>query len=117
MKRAVRPGIVVLAASAALAAMTSAPLAHARPYEEIRTRGEISVCANPNALPYAANRPETPGFQIEIARAIAQRLVVRLHIDWLVPRMRAAMVDCDLPMDTTPTPEVQAPANKPPAPD
>ena len=112
MKRAVRPGIVVLAASTALGAMTSAPLAHARPYEEIRTRGEISVCANPNALPYAANRPETPGFQIEIARAIAQRLVVRLHIDWIVPRMRAAMVDCDMLMDTIASPDVQGPAIK-----
>src|SRR5256886_8752743 len=112
MKGAVRPGIVVLAASAALGAMTSAPLAHARPYEEIRTRGEISVCANPNALPYAANRPETPGFQIEIARAIAQRLVVRLHIDWIVPRMRAAMVDCDMLMDTIASPDVQGPALK-----
>ena len=112
MKRARHPGIVVLAASAALGAMTSTPLVHARPYEEIRTRGEISVCANPNALPYAANRPETPGFQIEIARAIAQRLLVRLHIDWIVPRMRAAMVDCDMLMDTIANPDVQGPAIK-----
>src|SRR5216117_420043 len=112
MKRARQPGIVVLAASAVLGAMTSTPPAHARPYEEIRTRGEISVCANPNALPYAANRPETPGFQIEIARAIARRLLVRLHIDWIVPRMRAAMVDCDMLMDTIANPDVQGPAIK-----
>src|SRR5437773_11161436 len=99
MKRARHSGIVVLAASAALGAMRSTPLVHARPYEEIRTRGEISACANPNALPYAANRPETPGFQLEIARAIAQRLLVRLHLDWIVPRMRGGMVDCDMLTD------------------
>jgi len=47
----------------------SVPVAsvHARPYEEIRMRGEISVCANPNALPYASDRPDEPGFQIEPA--------------------------------------------------
>src|SRR5437773_11045578 len=100
MKRAGQRGIAVRAASAVLGAMTSTPPAHARPYEEIRTRGEISVCANPNALPYAANRPETPGFQIEIARAIARRLLVRLYIAWIVLFMPAATVDCDLLMDT-----------------
>lgn len=75
-------------------------------------RGEISVCANPNALPYASNRPERPGFQIEIARAIAERLGVRLHVDWIVPRMRAATVDCDMLMDTIARPEIQSPAIK-----
>ena len=92
-------------------ALAAAPL-HARPYEEIRTRGEISVCANPNALPYAANHPEKPGFQIEIARALAERLGLRLHVDWIVPRMRAATVDCDMLMDTIARPEVQGPAIK-----
>jgi ABC-type amino acid transport substrate-binding protein len=86
--------------------------AHARPYEEIRTRGEIAVCANPNALPYASNRPDKPGFQIEIARALAERLGVRLHVDWIVPRMRAATVDCDMLMDTIARPEIQGPAIK-----
>jgi len=92
--------------------MLSAAPADSRPYEDIRTRGEISVCANPNALPYASDKPETPGFQIEIARAIAARLGVRLHIDWIVPRMRAATVDCDMLMDTIARPEVETPAVK-----
>jgi len=103
-----RPSITALAASLAL----SAPAASARPYEEIRTSGEISVCSNPNALPYASDRPETPGFQIEIARAIAERLGFRLRVDWIVPRMRAALVDCDMLMDTIAIPEVQGPAIK-----
>ena len=75
-------------------------------------RGEISVCANPNALPYASNRPDKPGFQIEIARALAERLGLRLHVDWIVPRMRAATVDCDMLMDTIARPEIQGPAIK-----
>jgi len=86
--------------------------AYPRPYEEIRARGEIAVCANPNALPYSSNRPERPGFQIEIARALAAKLGVRLHVDWIVPRMRAATVDCDMLMDTIARPEIQGPAIK-----
>ena len=86
--------------------------AQARPLEEIRARGEISVCANPNALPYASDKPETPGFQIEIARALAQQLGVKLHVDWIVPRYRASAVDCDMLMDSIVRPDVQAPALK-----
>jgi len=80
-----------------------------RPLDEIRARGEISVCANPNALPFASDKPETPGFQIEIARAIAQQMGLRLHVDWIVPRYRASMVDCDMLMDAIARPDVETP--------
>ena len=102
-----RSAMIILALVAV--SVLAAPV-HSRPYEEIRTRGEISVCANPNALPYSSNRPETPGFQIEIARALAGRLGVRLQIEWIVPRMRAALVDCDILMDTIARPGIQPPS-------
>jgi polar amino acid transport system substrate-binding protein len=86
--------------------------AHAKPWDVIRSDGEISVCANPNALPYSSNKPDAPGFQLEIARALAQRLGVRLRVDWIVPRMRASTVDCDLLMDTIAVPGVQPPSLK-----
>jgi polar amino acid transport system substrate-binding protein len=87
-----------------------ASLSMAKGWDEIRTLGEITVCANPNALPYASDKEEAPGFQIEIARAIAQRLGVRLRALWIVPRMRAAIVDCDLLMDTILVAGVQPPS-------
>ena len=31
----------------------------------------ISLCAHPNALPFASRKGDPPGFQIELARAIA----------------------------------------------
>ena len=97
----------------ALAALSVLCLAvHARPLEEIRARGEISVCANPNALPFASDKPETPGFQIEIARALAQQLGFRLKVEWIVPRYRASTVDCDMLMDSIVRPELQTPALK-----
>jgi ABC-type amino acid transport substrate-binding protein len=107
---AVRHAALAVASCAALSLSPQAVLA--KPWEEIRTQGEISVCANPNALPYASIRPEAPGFQLEIARRLAARLGVRLRVEWIVPRMRAAMVDCDLLMDTIAVPGVHPPSLK-----
>ena len=105
-----RAAFGALCALAALAALAFAPGASAKPWEEIKTAGEISVCANPNALPYASDKDGTPGFQIEIARAIAVRLGVRLRVAWIVPRVRAGLVDCDMLMDTILVPGVQPPS-------
>jgi polar amino acid transport system substrate-binding protein len=95
----------MLVVAAALCALT--PAALGRTWADIEAAGEISVCANPNALPYAADREDSPGFQIEIARAIAKELGVRLRPAWIVPHMRASTVDCDLLMDTILVPGVQ----------
>ena len=58
------------------------------------------MCANPDALPHASNRPETPGFQVDLGRALAAGVGVPLEIDWIIPRIRAGLVDCDLLLDT-----------------
>jgi polar amino acid transport system substrate-binding protein len=81
----------------------------ARPLAEIKSRDTLSLCANPNALPHASDNPDTPGFQVEIARALAKNMGVQLQINWIVPRMRAATVDCDILLDTIALPEVQGP--------
>ena len=97
---------------AAVALLLPAFASHARPWDQIRERGEISVCANPNALPYASDKADTPGFQIEIARALAQQLGVQLKVEWIIPRMRAALVDCDMLMDSIVQREPLSPALK-----
>lgn len=79
----------------------------ARTLAEIQARGVISQCANPDALPHSNKQADTPGFQIEIGRALAQALGVRHEIDWIIPRARANLVDCDLLFDTIVTPETQ----------
>ena len=78
----------------------------ARTLAEVRARGTISMCANPDALPHASKREELPGFQIEIGRALAQTLGVPLEIDWIIPRVRANLVDCDILLDTIVAPGV-----------
>ena len=109
MSEAVRARWRALAVALALLAVLPAvaPTAHARPLGEIKSRGELSLCANPDALPYASDKPETPGFQVEIGRAIAARLGVKLQVLWIIPRLRAGLVDCDMLLDTIVDPAAQ----------
>jgi polar amino acid transport system substrate-binding protein len=85
------------AAAIALACMTAA---HARTLAEVKARGVISVCANPDALPFATSKGPEPGFQLEIAQAVARGMGVRLEPLWIMPRIRANLVDCDMLMDS-----------------
>ncbi|HZP85851.1 MAG TPA: transporter substrate-binding domain-containing protein [Burkholderiales bacterium] len=78
----------------------------ARTLEQIKQLGAISLCANPEALPYSADDPNMPGFQVEIGQAIAQRLGVQLKVDWLVPRRRVREVNCDMLLDNPSDPKM-----------
>jgi len=80
--------------------------ASARTLAEVKSLGAISMCANADALPWASNKQETPGFQIELGRAVAAGLGVPLNIDWIVPRRRANTVNCDMMLDSVNDPEV-----------
>jgi polar amino acid transport system substrate-binding protein len=81
-------------------AWLAAGASHARTLAEIKAKGAISLCANPDALPFASAKADPPGFQIEIARALAQGLGVALETQWIIPRMRSNLVNCDLMMDS-----------------
>ena len=61
----------------------------------VRERGTFNVCAHPDALPYSSRDRTTPGFQVEIAEAIAKQLGVGLHVDWIVFTRHARRIDCD----------------------
>jgi len=96
----------------AVVALAVAASASGRTLVEVKARGAISLCANPDALPYASNRTDLPGFQIDIARALAEAIGVKLEIDWILPRMRASLVDCDLLLDTIVDPDLSRGAVK-----
>ncbi|GEO37644.1 ABC transporter substrate-binding protein [Skermanella aerolata] len=89
--------LVLLSISALVAAM---PQASARPLDSIKTRGSLSICAHPNALPFASRKGNPPGFQIELARSIAQQLGVGLSVEWVISGNQFRIADCDLIMDT-----------------
>ena len=52
-------------------------------WRRIRERGELTVCADPANLPYSSAKNDLPGFDVELARALAERLKVKLRIEWL----------------------------------
>src|SRR5229473_3116908 len=54
--------------------------ADARSLEIITERGALTLCANPNALPFASKTGPVPGFQIELGEKIAQQLGVVLAV-------------------------------------
>ena len=81
-----------------LACLAAAP-ACARTLAEVKARGVLSLCANPDALPHSSRTADPPGFQIEIGRALAEALGVPLQAEWIVPRIRAGLVDCDILLD------------------
>ena len=78
----------------------------ARTLEEVKAMGTVLVCASPEALPYASNKAGgPPGFQIELAQEIAKGLGVSLSMEWILPRRRANVVNCDLQFDAISDPE------------
>jgi polar amino acid transport system substrate-binding protein len=50
----------------------------------IKKQGAISICADPNNMPFSSSSPEPRGFEIEIAQQIAAELGVTLKYDWYV---------------------------------
>lgn len=89
----------------AVAALVCAPIA-ARTLDEVSALGTISLCANPDSLPHSSKSTDTPGFQVEIARELARSLGFNLTVEWIVPRVRAALVNCDMLLDTIAEPTV-----------
>jgi polar amino acid transport system substrate-binding protein len=78
---------------------TAAP----RTWKRIRDRGELVVAMDPANLPYSSARGDRPGFDVEIARALAAELGVKLRLDWLDVQRDTAIGkllqrECDLAM-------------------
>lgn len=105
MRRTARPPLALLVAS--LIGAGSIAEVKARALEDIQRRGVISLCAAPNALPFASKRGAPPGYQIELARALAERLGVRLQVEWVLLSFQRRRVDCDIAMDTIADREAQ----------
>jgi polar amino acid transport system substrate-binding protein len=81
--------------------------ADARSLQAIRERGEISLCAHPNALPYSNRRGNPPGFQGELGRALAAQLGVEFAEEWVIGASHIQRVGCDFVLDAIATPGAQ----------
>jgi polar amino acid transport system substrate-binding protein len=70
-------------------------------WKRIRDRGELVVSMDPANLPYSSAKEDKPGFDVEIARALAAELGVKLRLDWLDVQRETAIGkllqrECDL---------------------
>ena len=103
-----RPSAGLAAILLAVATVCAIPTASTRPLGSIEARGLISLCAHPNALPFASRKDDPPGFQIELARAIAAQLGVALDTAWVVSPIQYRSAECDIVMDTIVNEQVAA---------
>jgi polar amino acid transport system substrate-binding protein len=107
--------MTVRAAFAGLVLLLAAglPSAEASSLAEIRERGVFAVCAHPDALPYSSQDRVLPGFQLELAEAIARQLGVRLRLEWIVYTRHARRVECDATMGSIVKSDGDAPRRGP----
>jgi polar amino acid transport system substrate-binding protein len=77
----------------------------ANTWRRARERGELVVAFDPANLPYSSAKGDRPGFEVELARALAERLGVRLRVEWLDVQRETALGamlqgECDLVFGT-----------------
>lgn len=63
--------------------------------EHIRESGELELCANPTQMPFSGRDNGAQGFQVDLARALADQLGVSLNIAWIQYRHEAKRTSCD----------------------
>lgn len=87
-----------IASILALALVVAAP-AGARTLAEARALGSFSICAHPDALPFAKEKGPLRGFQVELGEALAKAMGLGFEAKWIIPSFRARLVDCDAKVD------------------
>ncbi len=70
-------------------------------WRRIQERGELVVSMDPDNLPYSSSKSEHPGFDVELAQALARELGVKLRLAWLDVQRDTAIAkllerECDL---------------------
>jgi polar amino acid transport system substrate-binding protein len=60
-------------------------------WKRIQDRGVMVVSMDPANLPYSSAREDRPGFDVELARALAREMGVKLRLDWLDIHRTTAM--------------------------
>jgi len=76
----------------------------AAPLEKVQQNGSLGLCANPAALPHSnrSTYPSLPGFQVELAEAIAREMGLGLTVAWIRTPNAATKAGCDASMDSIP---------------
>jgi polar amino acid transport system substrate-binding protein len=77
------------------------PRADSDTWQRIRDRGVLLVSMDPANLPYSSAKEDRQGLDVELARALAERLGLKLRIDWIDVQHESAIGEllqrrCDL---------------------
>lgn len=70
-------------------------------WKRIRERGELVVSMDPANLPFSSAKEDRPGLDVELARALARELDLRLRLEWIDVQRETAIGElldgeCDL---------------------
>ena len=84
-----------------------AQAASARSLEQVKSSGTLSACLPANVLPFSRRDGDPPGFQVEVAGAVAKQLGVSLEKQWVISHIQAQRANCDLRLDVIAVPEAQ----------
>jgi polar amino acid transport system substrate-binding protein len=60
-------------------------------WKRIQDRSELVIAMDPANLPYSSAKEDRPGFDVELARALARELGIKLRLDWLDIHRETAM--------------------------
>jgi polar amino acid transport system substrate-binding protein len=52
-------------------------------WSQIKAKGVLEVCGVDGLLPYSSSDANTPGFEVEIARAMAEKMGVKAEYNWV----------------------------------
>ena len=96
----------VLSAAFLLAGLAGGA-ASARSLEQIKSSGSLSACLPANAMPFSRREGAPPGFQVEVAKAVAALLGVSLEEQWVISPIQALRANCDLRLDVIADAEAQ----------
>lgn len=90
-----------------LLTLLGAEAASARTLEQIKAAGSLSACLPANAMPFSRRQGDPQGFQVEVARAVANQLGVSLEEQWVISPIQALRASCDLRLDVIADTEAQ----------
>lgn len=70
-------------------------------WRRVKERGEIVVAFDPANLPYSSAKDDRPGLDVELARALAEELHLKLRLEWIDVQRETAVGEllqgqCDL---------------------
>lgn len=99
MSWALRRPVILLPTVLTIGAVLASGPVFARSLEQIRESGSVVLCAHPNSLPFASKTADAPGFQVELARALAVQLGVSLGQEWIVTPSQVFRSNCDFVLD------------------